>query len=109
MPASGETRALRWDSRPYSAGNGVLVDRPGRLYCARMVMQGTGNAQQVAVLRDDTTATAGAGAPLLVLDAMNGSPDDWPKTPVSVAFLHGIKVEWVGTATAAVFVGWEPD
>ena len=104
-----EPKALRWSGRGYGQGNGVLVDRPGRLYCARMVMQGVGQAQQIAILRDDVTATTTTGAIILVLDAANGSPDDWPKTPVSAAFLKGLKVEWVGTGSAAVLVGWDVD
>jgi hypothetical protein len=72
-------------------------------------MQGTGSAQQIAVLRDDVTATAGAGNIVLVMDAANANPDDWPSVPVSVAFLKGLKVEWVGTADAVVFIGWETD
>jgi subtilisin family serine protease len=111
MPGEGAapTRSLRWASRSYSAGTGVLVNRPGRLYYGRLVIQATGSQTQIAVLRDDVTATAGAGAVVLVLDAGNENPDDWPRIPVSAGFNAGLKVEWLGTGAAAVMVGWEPD
>jgi hypothetical protein len=102
-------RSLRWASRTYAEGPGVLIGRPGRLFYCRMVMQSTGSAQQLAALRDDVTATAGAGLLLLVLDAGDRAPDDWPRIPVAMPFQHGLKVEWLGTAAAAIFVGWDAD
>ena len=110
MPADPrEARALRWARTTYAAGNVVLVNRPGRLYCARMVMRGTGQAEQLVALHDAATVVTDLPSLLLILDANNASPDDWPLTPVSMVFLEGLSVEWLGTASAALFVGWEVD
>jgi hypothetical protein len=109
LGALAAPRSLRWASRTYAEGPGVLIGRPGRLYSCRLVLQATGSAQHVAALRDDVTATAGAGLLLLVLDAGTSAPDDWPSIPVAMPFQHGLKVEWLGTAAAAIFVGWDAD
>jgi hypothetical protein len=99
------SRALRW---AYANGDGVLVARPGRIHYARLVGILSGAQELAVVLRDGATAT---DAPVLALDVVNGRPDDWPATAVSVPFLTGLYAQFTG-GTAAVrllMVGWDTD
>jgi len=94
--------ALRWTT---VTATGQAVNRPCRLYYARLAAVVTGNQQATAVLHDDGTANQ-AGPALLALEIMGQAPDDWPRIPVSMNFQKGIDVSLSGT-NVAVFLGWE--
>lgn len=102
---AGRPPALRWAQTNV---DGVLLDRPGRIYCARLVATLTGSAAVTAVLRDGPDVF---GPPVLALHTGGTIPDDWPPVPVSAPFLRGLFVEFGGgTQTARLLlVGWETD
>jgi hypothetical protein len=79
---------------------GVVVNRPCRLYYARLV----GAAAASAVLRDSVDAT---GAVVLGLATAAAGADDWPRIPVSLGLTKGLHATLTGAAT--LVFGWEPD
>lgn len=99
------TRALRWAT---ANADGVAIDRPGRIYCARLVGMTTGTAAEiVAVLRDG----GATDPPILALDVVGGAPDDWPGVPVSLPFKERLYVAFTGgsTTTRLLLIGWDTD
>lgn len=91
------SRALRWTTL---TATGVAVERPGRLYYARLVATGAASA----ILRDSEDAT---GPVLLGLATGAAGADDWPRVPVSLNFLHGLHATLTGAGTLSL--GWETD
>jgi len=95
--------ALRWTVVTVT---GQAVNRPCRLYYARLAATTSGAQVATAVLHDDGTANQ-AGPPLLALmTTTNTGPDDWPRIPVSLNFQKGIDVVMVGS-NVGLFLGWE--
>ena len=89
--------ALRWVTL---TATGLALDRPGRLYYARLA----GAGALSAVLRDGVDAT---GAVVLGLATAGAGADDWPKLPVTMAFMKGLHATLTGAGTLTI--GWEAD
>lgn len=95
--AARSTLALRW---AVATATGLLLERPCRVYYARLVGPGAASA----VLRDSVDAT---GPVVLGLATAAAGADDWPRIPVSVNVMKGLHLTLTGTAT--LLVGWELD
>lgn len=104
-PRDARSVRLAWSR---STAPGALVDRPGRLYAARLVAEDpSGAAPDVGcALHDGADAT---GPLVLVLaSGPQAGPDDWPNIPISVGFQHGLFPAFTA-GEAVVFVYWEVD
>jgi hypothetical protein len=102
--ADAVTRHLRWAQ---ANNDGVIIPRPGRIYCARLTVNVSGSTEVLVALRDGGVA----GDPLLVLDCLQGRPDNWPQIAVTMPFQTNLYVAFSGgsAATRLLSIGWDTD
>jgi len=91
---------LRWTA---ASATGVVLAHPATLYSLRLAVSLANNQTVVAVLYDDPAAATNA---VLAMTALNGQPDDWPKSPMRIKLEHGLYVAFTGTGSAILTVGW---